>query len=381
MTEVSYAESKYLGGDSSHTHLVKGLDYALLHKMRAEEGRQVSAEKGAAGSGSESEDEPRAPTALRPRRLAAPAARSPLAAAVHEFLLGSGAAAATAATGRQDRVDLFQPQRMSFEYDLEAHGALLPTATVRAKEDCPKPVARISGAADAKVLERVIKLLSYMSAGGESKVPAKKLASDPAPDPIVPAGLRVAGSLRHGAAAHETTALEETAAEQSSAPVPETAVEQAGSDEDEDIFGDAGDDYKPERRGPTAPAAPSAAAPPKRDYFGSQRGIVDLLPPLPPGSDDGYGFYDVLGGFADSDDEGGADPTLGTEDKKDQPRKAQMQRQREEAKERGKLEAELGKIRNLMEEKGHSHASAFEKRARQRAKPDQAAGLQKKRRI
>lgn len=59
----------------------------------------------------------------------------------------------------------------------------------------------------------------------------------------------------------------------------------------------------------------------------------------------------------------------------------QMQRQREEAKERGKLEAELGKIRNLMEEKGHSHASAFEKRARQRAKPDQAAGLQKKRRI
>lgn len=59
----------------------------------------------------------------------------------------------------------------------------------------------------------------------------------------------------------------------------------------------------------------------------------------------------------------------------------QMQRQREEAKERGKLEAELGKIRNLMEEKGHSHASAFEKRARQRAKPDQPAGLQKKRRI
>lgn len=145
---------------------------------------------------------------------------------------------------------------------------------------------RISGAADAKVLERVIKLLSYMSAGGEGKAPAKKPASGPAPDPIVPAGLRVAGSLRHGAAAHETTAPapEETATEQSSAPVPEAAAEQADSDEDEDIFGDAGDDYKPERRGPTAPTAPSAAAPPKRDYFGSQRGIVDLLPPLPPGN-------------------------------------------------------------------------------------------------
>ena len=29
-------ESKYLGGDLEHTHLVKGLDYALLHKIKAE---------------------------------------------------------------------------------------------------------------------------------------------------------------------------------------------------------------------------------------------------------------------------------------------------------------------------------------------------------
>ena len=29
-------ESKFLGGDIEHTHLVKGLDYALLHKVKAE---------------------------------------------------------------------------------------------------------------------------------------------------------------------------------------------------------------------------------------------------------------------------------------------------------------------------------------------------------
>lgn len=42
--DVTYAErrkqiiqeSKYLGGDMEHTHLVKGLDYALLDKVRAE---------------------------------------------------------------------------------------------------------------------------------------------------------------------------------------------------------------------------------------------------------------------------------------------------------------------------------------------------------
>ena len=27
-------ESKFLGGDMEHTHLVKGLDYALLQKVR-----------------------------------------------------------------------------------------------------------------------------------------------------------------------------------------------------------------------------------------------------------------------------------------------------------------------------------------------------------
>lgn len=28
-------ESKYLGGDMEHTHLVKGLDYALLDKVQS----------------------------------------------------------------------------------------------------------------------------------------------------------------------------------------------------------------------------------------------------------------------------------------------------------------------------------------------------------
>ena len=31
------ADSKYLGGDMEHTHLVKGLDFALLNKMRSEQ--------------------------------------------------------------------------------------------------------------------------------------------------------------------------------------------------------------------------------------------------------------------------------------------------------------------------------------------------------
>ena len=34
--DLTVEESKYLGGDMEHTHLVKGLDFALLAKMRSE---------------------------------------------------------------------------------------------------------------------------------------------------------------------------------------------------------------------------------------------------------------------------------------------------------------------------------------------------------
>ena len=34
-------KSKYLGGDMEHTHLVKGLDYALLEKIRSEAERKA----------------------------------------------------------------------------------------------------------------------------------------------------------------------------------------------------------------------------------------------------------------------------------------------------------------------------------------------------
>lgn len=32
--QLDIAESKFLGGDMAHTHMVKGLDYALLQKVQ-----------------------------------------------------------------------------------------------------------------------------------------------------------------------------------------------------------------------------------------------------------------------------------------------------------------------------------------------------------
>ena len=54
---VSIAQSKYLGGDIEHTHLVKGLDFALLQKMRSELGTKptsgASKEKGGSSGAKE----------------------------------------------------------------------------------------------------------------------------------------------------------------------------------------------------------------------------------------------------------------------------------------------------------------------------------------
>ena len=36
MLVFTLQESKFLGGDMEHTHLVKGLDFALLQKVRSE---------------------------------------------------------------------------------------------------------------------------------------------------------------------------------------------------------------------------------------------------------------------------------------------------------------------------------------------------------
>lgn len=41
IASVDIEMSKYLGGDVAHTHLVKGLDYALLSKVRGELGSTV----------------------------------------------------------------------------------------------------------------------------------------------------------------------------------------------------------------------------------------------------------------------------------------------------------------------------------------------------
>ncbi|GFH06585.1 uncharacterized protein HaLaN_01239, partial [Haematococcus lacustris] len=94
-SKLSIEDTKYLGGDLDHTHLVKGLDFALLQKTRS------STEK-SKQEGEQGED-------------------SAAKAQVYEQFL---------------------PRRMAFVYEFEADEngqvADIPTTLRRSKADCPQ---------------------------------------------------------------------------------------------------------------------------------------------------------------------------------------------------------------------------------------------------
>lgn len=66
IAQLDAEQTKFIGGDLEHTHLVKGLDYALLHKVRQETASAAATtsssshaqKKGAVDSSDESDDDP-----------------------------------------------------------------------------------------------------------------------------------------------------------------------------------------------------------------------------------------------------------------------------------------------------------------------------------
>jgi hypothetical protein len=72
---LSVEETRYLGGDLEHTHLVKGLDFALLQKVRSEQHSHAG-------------DRPET-TPADDACAALPTVRTSLGRAVHAFITGS----------------------------------------------------------------------------------------------------------------------------------------------------------------------------------------------------------------------------------------------------------------------------------------------------
>ncbi|XP_020406217.1 suppressor of mec-8 and unc-52 protein homolog 2 isoform X2 [Zea mays] len=153
--KISIEKSKYLGGDLEHTHLVKGLGYALLHKVRSEIEKKPEAEDGKdAKSRATKEDQ-------------AVSFRTATAKSVYQWIIKPQSII--------KENELFLPGRMSFIYNLEEVVTNdIPTTLHRSKADCPVQEEMVTVSVDGSVLDRIAKIMTYLRLGSSGKVLKKK---------------------------------------------------------------------------------------------------------------------------------------------------------------------------------------------------------------
>ncbi|CAL5375647.1 unnamed protein product [Camellia sinensis] len=155
--KLSIEKSKYLGGDVEHTHLVKGLDYALLHKVRSEIDKKPDAEDDADGKSRPTmEDQPLS-------------FRTATAKSVYQSIVKPQTVIKSN--------EMFLPGRMAFIFNMVGEGGFshdIPTTLHRSKADCPVPEEMVTVSVDGSVLDRIAKIMSYLRLGSSGKVLKKK---------------------------------------------------------------------------------------------------------------------------------------------------------------------------------------------------------------
>uniref|UniRef100_A0A0B7A7H7 RED-like N-terminal domain-containing protein n=1 Tax=Arion vulgaris TaxID=1028688 RepID=A0A0B7A7H7_9EUPU len=150
--------SKYLGGDMEHTHLVKGLDFALLEKVRAEIQYKEKEEEDmmeAVVSQPKEEEDPEEKITFKTK----------MGRNIYRVLFKNRPPA---------RNELFLPRRMAYVIDLEDDFAEsdVPATLIRSKADCPTLAATTTLTTNDIVINKLTQILSYLRQG---KREAKKL--------------------------------------------------------------------------------------------------------------------------------------------------------------------------------------------------------------
>ncbi|TRZ00713.1 hypothetical protein DNTS_005596 [Danionella cerebrum] len=160
-TTANYrAESKFLGGDMEHTHLVKGLDFALLQKVRAEITSKEREEEDIIEKVQKEvkkDEDPEQKIEFKTR----------VGRNIYRILF----------KGRQiERNELFLPGRMAYVVDLEDDYADtdIPTTLIRSKADCPTMEAQTTLTTNDIVISKLTQILSYLRQGTRNKKLKKK---------------------------------------------------------------------------------------------------------------------------------------------------------------------------------------------------------------
>lgn len=164
-------ESKFLGGDMEHTHLVKGLDYALLQKVRSEiivkeQEQEIEMEKLAEEAAEEKEKEQHQGDEEQQKpRAEEPEYRTVMGRNIHNTIQFYR-------SRHIERNELFMPGRMAYviELDDEIAESDIPTTLIRSKADVPVVEGEIQTlTTNDIVINKLAQILSYLRQGGRGK--------------------------------------------------------------------------------------------------------------------------------------------------------------------------------------------------------------------
>ncbi|XP_017000284.1 protein Red [Drosophila takahashii] len=265
-------ESKFLGGDIQHTHLVKGLDYALLQKVRSElHSKEAEEEEIAAAVAREKLAE----AAAAAEQLEAERRESEDINAINGALARNIYNLVQARRSKEvPRNELFAPGRMAYVIDLddELGESDIPTTLKRSKFEVP--VAREDVATlttNDIVINKLSQILSYLRAGGRNKKNKKRDKDKPLFYEKEVENIR--GSSGGGATSrHATSSSSSSNKEGKSAPLGDS------------IYDDVGDYQPTATRGDRNR---QEAGKPTTSYFGdgppdaAEEPIISSIPPPP----------------------------------------------------------------------------------------------------
>ncbi|EAA13204.5 AGAP004738-PA [Anopheles gambiae str. PEST] len=174
-------ESKFLGGDMEHTHLVKGLDYALLQKVRSEivakeNEQEEEMEKLVDIEPSAEASIPAPGNTLPPQRasVAGSVDKEPQDELEFRTVLGQNIfrTLEKQRSRKIERNEMFAPGRMAYHIELEDENvdSDIPTTVIRSKAEVPLEVGDTQTlTTNDIVINKLAQILSYMRQGGRGK--------------------------------------------------------------------------------------------------------------------------------------------------------------------------------------------------------------------
>ncbi|RLN46207.1 hypothetical protein BBJ29_004715 [Phytophthora kernoviae] len=211
-------QSKFLGGDMEHTHLVKGLDYALLAQLKREKEKLLQATEAEKHKHTETRQVLKQPSG---NKLIF---KSRMGRLVY-FHACQSTPEVVAGGEKLSKSELFLPGRMYYTFNLSTDEIeSIPVSVQRSKEDRPEPDEVVSGVVDESLIDRVRELMNSKKTGGKKLRKKKKEGIHRPHDEV---------EQQEEKGEHETNG--------DAPPAPVADVEMAEDDDDEDIFQDVGE--------------------------------------------------------------------------------------------------------------------------------------------